>query len=242
MKRLAKVVITASLLFPALFGADKASASSVHNEMIDFSKTLIGTPYLGGGSTPSGFDCSGFVQYVLNKFDIDVARVSADQYNSKKAVEKGELLPGDLVFFVTTGKGRISHSGIYIGDNQFIHSDSTKGVKISNLETERYWKNAYYGASRIIDAPIEEEGKFHGLEIKEGQLGVIEVHKSINLWKRDKNNNLVVDRVLNPGEKFRVYTYDSEQKAGQFGLGDGLYLTDMNSHISFHSLQQVASK
>ncbi len=241
MKRLAKVVITASLLLPAFFGADKASASSIHNEMIDFSKTLIGTPYLGGGSTPSGFDCSGFVKYVFDKFDLDVARVSADQYNSSKAVVKGELLPGDLVFFVTAGKGRISHSGIYIGENQFIHSDSTKGVKISNLETERYWKNAYYGASRNIDAPIEEEGKFHGIEIKEGQLGVIEVHKSINLWKRDKDNNLVVDKVLNPGEKFRVYTYDKEH-GGQFGLGDGLYVTDMNSHISFHSLEQVASK
>lgn len=240
MKRIAKVVITASLLFPAFFGADKASASSVHNEMIDYSKTLIGTPYLGGGSTPSGFDCSGFIQYVFKKFDLDIARVSADQYDSKKAVKKGELLPGDLVFFITTGKGRISHSGIYIGDNQFIHSDSTKGVKISNLETERYWKNAYFGASRNIDAPFEEEGKFHGLEIKEGQLGVIEVHKPINLWKRDKDNNLVLDRVLDAGEKFRVYTYDSEH-GGQYGLGAGLYITAIKSHITFYSLENIAS-
>lgn len=242
MKRIAKVVLTASLLLPAFFGADKASASSIHNDMIDFSRTLIGTPYLGGGNTPSGFDCSGFVKYVYDKFNIDVARISSDQYTAGgKAVEKGGLLPGDLVFFITAGNGRISHSGIYIGDHKFIHSDSTQGVKINSIEEDRYWKNAYYGAKRYIDAPIEEEGTFHGLDVKEGQLGVIEVTKSINLWKRDSNNNLVLERVLNPGEKYRVYTYDSDH-GGQYGLGAGLYITNMNTHIAFHSLENVASK
>ncbi|MBS4190221.1 C40 family peptidase [Bacillus sp. FJAT-49705] len=240
MKRIAKVILTASLLLPTFFGVGQASAASVTDEMIDYSKTLIGIPYVYGGNNTSGFDCSGFIKFVYDKFNISLPRISADQYAGGTAVNKEDLIPGDLVFFNTAGGGKVSHSGIYLGDNQFIHADSTKGIKISNLETERYWKNAYHGAKRYIEAPATEAaGMFQGLDIRENQVGVIEVKKSINLWKRDSDNKLIFERVLNPGEKYRVYGYDSNH-GGQYALGGGLYITDMKSHIDYHSLPQVA--
>lgn len=238
MKRISKVVITASLLFPTLFGFSKESAAaSVSEELVDFSKTLTGIPYLYAGNTTSGFDCSGFLKYVYDKFNISLPRISSDQFAGGKAIDKGELVPGDLVFFNTANSGGVSHSGIYLGDNNFIHADSTKGVKISNLENERYWKNTYFGAKRYLEDT--EAGTLLGLEVKPSQIGALEVKKSINLWKRDSDNNLTFERVLNPGEKYRVYTYDSNH-GGQYGLGAGVYITDMKTHIDYHSLE-VAS-
>lgn len=236
MKKIAKVVITASLLLPTLFGFSKESAAaSVNEEVVDFSKTLIGIPYRYGGNSTSGFDCSGFLKYVYDKFDVSLPRISSDQFAGGQAIEKEELFPGDLVFFNTASTGGVSHSGIYLGDNNFIHADSTKGVKISNLENERYWKNTYFGAKRYIEV-TETDGMLLGLDIKPNQIGAIEVKKTINLWKRDSNNNLTFERVLNPGEKYRVYTYDSNH-GGQYGLGAELYITDMKTHIDYHSIQ-----
>lgn len=239
MRRIAKVVIAASLLLPTLFGFSKESAAAgVNEELVDYSKTLIGVPYRYGGTTTSGFDCSGFLKYVYDKFNISLPRISSDQFAGGQAIGKGELSPGDLVFFNTANNGSVSHSGIYLGDNNFIHADSTKGVKISNLENERYWKNTYFGAKRYIEV-TETSGTLLGLEIKSNQIGAIEVKKAINLWKRDSNNKLTFERVLNPGEKYRVYTYDSNH-GGQYGLGGELYITDMKTHIDYYSLEEVS--
>jgi cell wall-associated NlpC family hydrolase len=101
------------------------SGSSKGNSIVEYAKTFIGTPYVWGGTTPSGFDCSGFTQYVYKHFNISIPRVSEDQINC--GIKTSNPAPGDL-FFPHTG-----HVGIYVGDGKVIHSPKTGDViKISN--------------------------------------------------------------------------------------------------------------
>ncbi len=116
--------------------------------IIATAKKYIGVPYVWGGSTPSGFDCSGFVQYVFSAHGIQLPRVSKEQYKVGTKVSKANLKAGDLVFFDTEGNG-VSHLGIYIGNDQFIHASSSKGVTITSL-SNTYWSPRYYGAKRIL--------------------------------------------------------------------------------------------
>ncbi len=122
----------------------KPTASAI----IATAKKYIGVPYVWGGSTPGGFDCSGFVQYVFNAHGISLPRTSKEQYSVGTKVSKSNLKAGDLVFFDTEGNG-VSHLGIYIGNNQFIHASTSKGVTITSL-SNTYWAPRYYGAKRIL--------------------------------------------------------------------------------------------
>jgi probable lipoprotein NlpC len=110
---------------------------------------LYGTPYKSGGSTPDGFDCSGFTRYVFASVGIELPRSSKEQYKVGKAVAKSDLQPGDLVFFNTNGKS-VSHVGIYIGDNMFAHSSSSSGVIKTSLNDPYYWSKRYVGAKRVL--------------------------------------------------------------------------------------------
>lgn len=125
-------------------GALKTDASKI----IATAKKYIGVPYVWGGMTPSGFDCSGYVQYVFAANGISLPRVTTQQYKVGSSVSKSSLKAGDLVFFNTSGSG-VSHVGIYIGSNQFIHSSSSKGVVISSMSNS-YWSARYYGARRVL--------------------------------------------------------------------------------------------
>ena len=107
-------------------------------KMIASSKKLIGIPYVWGGSTPSGFDCSGFIYYVANQAGMDIGRYSAEGYYDRTYYVDTPKA-GDIVFFENTYKRGISHLGIYLGNNQFIHANDS-GVMISNLQ------GAYYQA------------------------------------------------------------------------------------------------
>ncbi len=118
-------------------------------EIIATAKTLIGCPYKWAGTTPAGFDCSGFVQYVFGQHGITLPRVSRSQYSVGTEVAKTDLQPGDLVFFFSTNKNVISHVGIYIGNGDFIHASSSKGIVITALESS-YYQTRYYGAKRVL--------------------------------------------------------------------------------------------
>lgn len=123
--------------------------SSKADAVIATAKQYIGVPYLWGGTTPKGFDCSGFVQYVFAKNGISLNRTADTQVKNGYAVSKANLKPGDLVFFQNTYKVGVSHVGIYIGNNQFIQASSSKGIVISNLYSS-YYVEHYYGARRVL--------------------------------------------------------------------------------------------
>jgi len=129
--------------------AEETTESKIEDVLISNAKTHLGSRYLFGGTSHEGFDCSGFSQTVFKQTGIDIPRTTEEQYKLGTAVNKEDLQKGDLIFFETIRKGP-SHLGIYIGDNKFIHSSSSKGVAISNLNDPYYWGPRYLGARRVL--------------------------------------------------------------------------------------------
>jgi len=117
-------------------------------KITDTALKLVGVPYKWGGITNKGFDCSGFIWYVFDKNAVHLPRTADGQYQVGKSIGFSNLQQGDLVFFTTYEPGA-SHSGIYLGKGNFIHTSSRRGVMVSNL-TDSYWKTKYIGARRII--------------------------------------------------------------------------------------------
>ncbi len=123
------------------------------------SKTLLenvdewyGVRYRTGGNTKSGVDCSGFTVAVYAAvYGIMLPRVSRDQYRTSRKISTTELQEGDLVFFNTNGRG-VSHVGVYLGNNKFIHASVSKGIMVNGL-FEPYYLKRYIGAGRIDDKP-----------------------------------------------------------------------------------------
>lgn len=118
------------------------------SKVIGTAKKYIGVPYKFGGDTPKAFDCSGYLQYVFAQHGMKLPRTSDLQYRLGKSMKASNLEAGDLVFFSTYEAGA-SHCGIYLGDGQFIHASSSKGVRIDKLNDD-YWKTKYYGGKHII--------------------------------------------------------------------------------------------
>lgn len=117
-------------------------------QIVSTAQTLMGIPYVFGGTTTKGFDCSGLVQYVFKMHGLTIPRLADEQYNLGKAAKPSQLTAGDLVFFSTYMAG-VSHCGIYIGDGMFLHASSSKGVNIDRLDNE-YWKARYVGARKVV--------------------------------------------------------------------------------------------
>ncbi len=124
-----------------------SSSSATGQAIVNKAMQYLGVPYVWGGTSPSGFDCSGLVQYVMNSLGIDIARVAEDQRNCGTYVTRDNLEPGDLVFF--SNGSNIHHVGIYIGDGNMIHAPQTGDVvKISSINTD-YRISQYAGAVRM---------------------------------------------------------------------------------------------
>jgi len=120
------------------------------DKLTSYAKSLIGTPYRYGGSSPGeGFDCSGFVQYVFDRSaDISLPHNSNQISKNGRFVKSSQLRKGDLVFY-NTGRQPNSHLGIYMGNNRFIHAPKSGGkVRIEAMNIA-YWKKRYNGARRI---------------------------------------------------------------------------------------------
>ncbi|MGP4041280.1 C40 family peptidase [Gracilibacillus sp. D59] len=128
---------------PKQVSSSKTSVSV--GAIISTAKTHIGTPYVWGGTSTAGFDCSGYLQYVFNQLGISLPRTVSDIWNATKHVDQPSV--GDLVFFETYKPGP-SHAGIYIGNGQFIHAGESNGVGISKLSNS-YWSERYLGAKRV---------------------------------------------------------------------------------------------
>ncbi len=154
-KRVIQVLVAVLILSIALpLMTTKASAAS-GNEIVNTAKSLLGTRYVYGGTTPSGFDCSGFTSYVYKKAGITLPRVSASQFGVGTSVSQSNLQEGDLVFYNNLGKGP-THVGIYIGNGKFISAES-EGIAISNINDKYYWGKYYIGARRILKTTTEEK-------------------------------------------------------------------------------------
>jgi cell wall-associated NlpC family hydrolase len=110
---------------------------------------LLNTPYVLGGTTTSGFDCSGFTSYVFKELGITLPRTSEEQFQGGQAVSLEDALPGDLVFYDTMGRGRVSHVAIYLGDDLIVHAngDDVRYEKLSNMH-KLY---PFFGVKRYSD-------------------------------------------------------------------------------------------
>ncbi|RID81748.1 NlpC/P60 family protein [Mesobacillus zeae] len=124
----------------------KTTTSNYRSKAIAVAKNNLGVRYRYGGTTPSGFDCSGLVGYSYRQAGKSLPRSAAEMATRGTAVTS--LIPGDLMFFATGSPGRVSHVAIYIGNGQMIQSASSYGVSIASTKNS-YWKPRYLGAKRI---------------------------------------------------------------------------------------------
>ena len=130
--------------------ASNSEALKVQESMIAFAEKLTGTPYLWGGMSTDGFDCSGFTSYVFKEFGIVLPRVSRDQYDKSTKIEASEARIGDLVFF---GKeGNVSHVGILVNQQgepkKMIHASSSKGIMFQSIDDSKYYTSRLIGYGR----------------------------------------------------------------------------------------------
>ncbi|MBV8489828.1 MAG: C40 family peptidase [Candidatus Eremiobacteraeota bacterium] len=133
--------------FGRFAGGILARTSKIAQQLTRSALRFLGTPYVFGGDSPSGYDCSSYVQHVFAMVGIKLPRTADAQYDvGHKAV--GGPQPGDLVFFQTYTEG-VSHVGIYLGEGKFVHESSSHGVMVSNL-SDSYWSARYLGAKRLI--------------------------------------------------------------------------------------------
>ncbi len=131
--------------------ASEAQSSTLGQEIADYALQFVGYRYVYGGSSPSGFDCSGFTSYVYKQFGYKLNRSASDQLDNGTAVSRNELEPGDLVIFKKGNSSkRATHVGLYIGNNQFVHASTSKvGVIVSRM-SDAYYTTGFVGGRRIV--------------------------------------------------------------------------------------------
>ena len=112
-------------------------------------RSLVGTPYRNGGADASGFDCSGFVHYVFRQVGVALPRSVSEQASAGELVERRDLRDGDMVFFAIDGRA-ISHVGIVVGADTFVHAPSSRGRVREELLSAAYWRTRVAAARRIL--------------------------------------------------------------------------------------------
>lgn len=141
----------------------QAQTTAIHSgNVVKAAYAFRGTRYVMGGTSRSGFDCSGFVRYILGATNgISLPRTATEQYYNGKKVPEGSLQPGDLVFFKNTYKHGISHVGIYVGGGEFVHAaNSHKGVRMDHM-SDRYYQSHYAGARRVLPSQMRTAAQVH---------------------------------------------------------------------------------
>lgn len=137
--------------------------AATRQNILRTAESLVGTPYVYGGATPSGMDCSGLVQYTYRQAGINTPRTAAQQFQAGQP--QPQVLPGDLLFFRTDNSGKVSHVGIYAGGGRMIHASSSgKQVRKVALK-QRYWQERLVGGAtflkgsrRVAPAPAVAQG------------------------------------------------------------------------------------
>lgn len=127
-----------------------AKPGTTDDQIIAKAESMKGTPYVWGGNTKNGTDCSGFTTQVFSSRGMRLPRTSREQAKVGQPVPGSDLKPGDLVFFKTTSKNQISHVGIYVGKGEFIHASSAGGHVQHNSLKEGYYKERFAAARRVV--------------------------------------------------------------------------------------------
>lgn len=142
--------IAGNMASPGRTGVSEAEAVRIRSAVVELALEAMGTPYVWGGTSENGFDCSGLIQYAYRRHGIELPRVSRSQMRAGTAVNRSieDLKPGDVLGFNAQRGGRITHVGLYLGNNRFIHS-SPRGVEQADLTT-RYWRQHWVGARRMV--------------------------------------------------------------------------------------------
>nr|WP_219914447.1 C40 family peptidase [Thalassobacillus sp. CUG 92003] len=158
------MLVACSVVFLA-FAPQKTAAKSTASQVIDIAKRYSDSPYRYGGTSPhSGFDCSGFTQFVFNKAGIDLNRTSGSQYSQGDYVSRSNLQKGDLVFFGSP----VWHVGIYIGNNKMISAENAStGIQVTSLTD--YWDRNYTGAKRVIEEQAKDSQSAESKPLPVGQ-------------------------------------------------------------------------
>ncbi|WP_232718645.1 NlpC/P60 family protein [Bacillus sp. FJAT-45037] len=154
-------IATAGLVTTEILVNPTAQANTLQDQIIRDAHSHIGTPYVFGGRSTRGFDCSGFLSYVFEQNGVSIPRTTAQIYAAGEPVSRNNLQKGDLVFFTTYQPGA-SHAGIYLGNNQFIHASSSRGITVSSLN-ESYWSQRYIGNRSLLDQTTRNSVKVDGL-------------------------------------------------------------------------------
>ena len=146
---LLSLVLMGCASYQSMEGSNYALQSDLVNRFEEVYTRYQGVPYVYGGSTPAGFDCSGFIKtaYLEALGRTDLPRTTAQMLNGGQFVRLDQLQPGDLVFFRIAGKEQ--HAGIYLDNDRFMHASSSRGVTVSSL-SNRYWINHYSQARRFL--------------------------------------------------------------------------------------------
>ncbi len=148
------------IVFAPGFDEQKAEASTSvsASSLTEIASKYKGVRYKSGGTTEAGFDCSGYVQFVYKQLGVSLTRSTGSMYDEGSAIEKANIQVGDLLFFKTTS-AKVGHVGIYIGNGKFIHSSTSKGVMVSNVNDPYYWGDRYVGAKRVASVVTEVAAK-----------------------------------------------------------------------------------